>query len=68
MPVIEIGLRPSDHTVLKELAARKGRRVQDQAAILLEGAIRQTRPVPAEAPACDRLPPTTDAAAGEPVQ
>jgi hypothetical protein len=40
MPVIDVGLRPSDHVQLKELAAREGRRLQDQAAILLEQAIR----------------------------
>ena len=46
MPVIDIGLRPSDHVRLKQLAAQEGRRLQDQAAILLEGTIRR-----AEAPA-----------------
>jgi hypothetical protein len=58
MPVIDIGLRPSDHAVLKQLAAREGRRLQDQAAILLEDAIRHTRSLPAEASPPDRLATT----------
>jgi len=56
MPVIDIGLRAGDHAALKQLAAREGRRPQEQAAILLEQAIRRrARPVPAEVSAPDRL-------------
>jgi len=61
MPVIDIGLRPSDHAALKQLAVREGRRLQDQAAILLEDAIRQTRPVPTEPTAVSN--PRPDSAA-----
>ena len=61
MPVIDIGLRPSDHATLKQLAEREGRRLQDQAAILLEDAIRQTRPAPTEPAVVDT--PRPDSAA-----